>query len=745
MTTLKADPSLGTTGLDGAIRSMITTINSNTFFAPLVAIFSNATQTNAKNIWVTTEAPITGGPYTEAMYDWQYNTISGGFQNPRNWSNATSTGAGTAAAGQGIAVVKVNPPDWSLQDTDPTAGIDMQWSRGGWPGNGAAGVASVGRMIVHELAHGVTDPLVVSFRDTVAGHEFNYNEEIASFIENVYYVGYAKSVGLHDTFLAKGHEIPLGGYPHEMGAFGVSYFDSGSIPAISVDRTTKDVSFTDNFLSEGGAITKKYFDADTVIHGNSYSRYITVEYNNYNGIIGVDADGKVELPARMAKIIAETVVTDPTAAMQTAVDTRAVIDDISNKQYSDANTDDGTYDVLTYSNLSEVIYNMHVDQYRYVSLGADRYFSNQTGGAIDVAGPTAAGTAHNPVEIAIDDSIYNYWDQYSQEHIEFEQPGNTIIVGASGVGTAGAVLDTLQSHDWIKAGEGDDMLIGGKNLSTVGNTLDGGIGSDMLIEGTAHDKMFGGDGIDTFVMTNAHLDAVGVTVSGGAGFDIASYVATGAISYDKATGKASHDGRQDTLGSIGMVIGSDHADTFKGDAMVFVGGAGNDVFRMGSQTTAIGGEGADEFRITMNTSGTANYLLVDFQANDKIFINDVLQLGSTRHEDAVAGPSGPDKMISFTSGNAANPYATSYLESQGHRGDYWTEELLYGTQSQSNMTDELTSTLQFKHFVGGSLASTTNIYMTAFHPGEGGIEFNDHSYQYQGPITIGSMFDYGIL
>lgn len=51
--------------------------------------------------------------------------------------------------------------------------------------------------------------------------------------------------------------------------------------------------------------------------------------------------------------------------------------------------------------------------------------------------------------------------------------------------------------------------------------------------------------------------------------------------------------------------------------------------------------------------------------------------------------------------------------------------------------------LQIRHYSGGSLATTTNIWMSDYHPGDAGLDFNAYSYMNQTPQN--DPFHYGVL
>ncbi|MFO1006697.1 MAG: hypothetical protein U0929_12125 [Planctomycetaceae bacterium] len=116
----------------------------------------------------------------------------------------------------------------------------------------------------------------------------------------------------------------------------------------------------------------------------------------------------------------------------------------------------------------------------------------------------------------------------------------------------------------ITGGSGNDTLLGG----LMNDKLTGGAGSDLLIGGDGNDTLIGGDGIDT----------------------VSYQTATGPVTVNLATKKATGAAGNDTFATIENVIGSPFNDTITGDLLnnLLDGGdaiPGND--------TILGGGGVD--------------------------------------------------------------------------------------------------------------------------------------------------------
>ncbi|MFG6455798.1 beta strand repeat-containing protein [Roseateles sp. BYS96W] len=216
--------------------------------------------------------------------------------------------------------------------------------------------------------------------------------------------------------------------------------------------------------------------------------------------------------------------------------------------------------------------------------------------------------------------------------------GNDTILGLVGAdrlyGNAGNdKLDGGAASDWLVGGEGADQLIGGTGSDTGsyegsgagvdvdlaahtasggdadGDTLDGienlsgSGGADTLRGDDGANRLDGGAGNDV-LEGRAGAD----TLVGGAGLDTAVYSGSSAgVTLDLAagTGKGGEaDG--DTLTQIENVVGSEHDDTLRGDALanVLQGGAGDDLLEGRAGADALqGGAGNDTASYASSAAG----------------------------------------------------------------------------------------------------------------------------------------------
>ncbi|MFZ1425516.1 MAG: M10 family metallopeptidase C-terminal domain-containing protein [Geminicoccaceae bacterium] len=162
--------------------------------------------------------------------------------------------------------------------------------------------------------------------------------------------------------------------------------------------------------------------------------------------------------------------------------------------------------------------------------------------------------------------------------IEINQPlsasptiNNDVITGNDATNN----LSGLAGNDLIKGLGGTDTLNGGDG----GDVLDGGPGNDVL--------------------------------NGGTGVDVATFAGTAAVVVDLSAtpSTAKRGGETDTLTSIEGAIGSNGADTFKGDAQAneFQGGLGKDIYT--------GGAGRDTYDFNAAAEspvGTGRDVIQDF-------------------------------------------------------------------------------------------------------------------------------------
>jgi Ca2+-binding RTX toxin-like protein len=126
----------------------------------------------------------------------------------------------------------------------------------------------------------------------------------------------------------------------------------------------------------------------------------------------------------------------------------------------------------------------------------------------------------------------------------------------------------------------NDTLTG----DSTGNWLYGGDGADRLSGGAGIDVLFGGAGADS--------------LDGGADFDTASYRGSSAGVYvNLSSGSGAYgDAAGDRLTNISDLVGSDFADTFRGDAgenWLYGGGGADSLMGEAGDDVLNGGSGAD--------------------------------------------------------------------------------------------------------------------------------------------------------
>ncbi|NJD05976.1 MAG: calcium-binding protein, partial [Methylococcaceae bacterium] len=149
---------------------------------------------------------------------------------------------------------------------------------------------------------------------------------------------------------------------------------------------------------------------------------------------------------------------------------------------------------------------------------------------------------------------------------------------ASGVATGEGGTDLLVSIENVEGSDGYGDTLTGNGLS---NRLEGKGGDDVLRSGLGDDTLRLGDD----------------TLSGGSGFDTATYAEAGArVTVDLATGTAISSEGSDTLKSIEAVIGSGYGDSLFGfdGAESLEGREGDDIVSGGGgNDTLTGGQGSD--------------------------------------------------------------------------------------------------------------------------------------------------------
>jgi Ca2+-binding RTX toxin-like protein len=192
--------------------------------------------------------------------------------------------------------------------------------------------------------------------------------------------------------------------------------------------------------------------------------------------------------------------------------------------------------------------------------------------------------------------------------------------------TATAVTASGQDgNDTMTGGSGNDGLAGdGGN-----DTLNGGAGTDQLQGGDGDDRLNGGAGADA--------------LTGGAGMDTADYLSETGVTADLAAGTATTASGIDTLSTIERVIGSQFADTLRGNSGnnildgasgidIIEGFAGNDRLEGGGDNDRLfGGDGVDEL------IGQGGNDLVDGGTGD-----DLVRGGDG--DDSVEGRDGNDRL-----------------------------------------------------------------------------------------------------
>lgn len=262
-----------------------------------------------------------------------------------------------------------------------------------------------------------------------------------------------------------------------------------------------------------------------------------------------------------------------------------------------------------------------------------------------------------------------------QEPVEVRgTAGNDVMIGTSAdehmLGFRGAdILFGGAGNDQLDGGIGDDRLEGGPGF----DSYDGGPGSDTLAFGVSDGpaavdlqsssvtsgtifefvqnvenvtgSVFGdtlmGDDNDNRLVGGGGLDLLGGrlgddVLDGGRDGAYATWAGEdGAVSVDLAAGTATEwDGGQDTLIAITGAVGTDFADTLRGDGADnrLEGGAGNDtLLGRGGDDVLVGGEGADTLNggagtdtVDYSGAGPARVSLTSGEAVDEGGARDVI-------------------------------------------------------------------------------------------------------------------------
>ena len=175
--------------------------------------------------------------------------------------------------------------------------------------------------------------------------------------------------------------------------------------------------------------------------------------------------------------------------------------------------------------------------------------------------------------------------------------------------------------DTLKGGAGADIIKGGKG----GDRIYGGSGKDLLEGGKGRDYLVGGKGDDI--------------INGGSGYDTVSYQSNSGpqgIVIDMAAGTVIDTyGNTDTLISVELIYGSNHAD-------LMIGGSGEDeFFGMGGNDRLEGKKGSD----TLN-GGDGDDELYGGKGGDSLSGGDGADfLTGGKGEDSLLGGDGNDVLF----------------------------------------------------------------------------------------------------
>lgn len=216
-----------------------------------------------------------------------------------------------------------------------------------------------------------------------------------------------------------------------------------------------------------------------------------------------------------------------------------------------------------------------------------------------------------------------------QDMVSYETSTNRVVINmlTDSITSGHATGDTFISIEDIRGTRFADTLTGDRG----DNVFYGDGGFDILSGFNGDDTIFGGAGND-FITGGAGAD----TVDGGTGDDMMRYVGSReAVTVDLEAGTAfGGDAEGDVLTNVERLFGSNHDDTFTGDAQNnwLFGAAGNDTLDGGAGIDKFfGGAGSDTF---VFSAGDTYVYVADFQ--DDVDNLDFSSYGFDTVEDALA-------------------------------------------------------------------------------------------------------------
>lgn len=732
MTTVRIDPTFNTgatrnpnaaSNSQSAVSAAIAAFNSNSEFEQLRYSLSNSVLSSSKNIYVTTEKLQASnvGFDDRSKYVPGHYTVTGGFTGsgdvgPTKPDINYINSAPSAAAENGAGFVYLGP------DIMNASAHTLTYADAA----GGTFQGSLLRTLVHELGHAATNAYghEETWRSTAADN-LNFNEEIAAFIENAYYVPYAQRVGLEDQNLRLGHDT-YGLFQTEGGVTGTTYFEGMSTPYIRLTENG-DVEFSALSFNDDGSYTqiaKTYHHVGHEVLGQQYDRYITVVATFSAGVFSSDLTDVIITKSLFTDTIRLETAMDPiTLRIEDARQSINAMVHAADGFMEDLSSDDMTRMLLSDMGYYDISVMSRLDQTRTLTLGTDRFFQD----GYDTSGPTAIGFQSAPDVITIDDRLL--FDNNPDYGTQYE---GTVIVGASGYHEE--LVDLSDSTDVIHAGDGNDLLFAGNGRGFGDlNYLFGNMGNDILIGGEGNDLLNGGEGADLLIGGTAGDDLL----YGGDGFDVASYASssfTNGIYYhgNVSSVTAIGFGKSDTLAQIEAVVGSPNDDVFYSGSnhVMMIGNAGDDVFYLQNRDVVVGGEGDDRFHISVKTGShpaEQKILILGFEAGDELWIDGQRFYGSLSTTKGIQGDSihgYADATVTFNSNGSPDPFATGYqISSASSRTDYWTNTLSYGDSNDTKGGD-LLSLITIEHIVNGQSASKTEIFLSGFTPGDGGIQYS---------------------